>query len=126
MVTAGTGSGKTLAFYLPALCTIGESVADDPAHGVRSLAIYPRNELLKDQFSSLIRQVRDLQQAHATERPIVIGTWFKATPYSAQFVSQGRADDWAEVREGGPLAGWRCPFPACPSLRGPLFLAAPH
>jgi hypothetical protein len=121
MVTAGTGSGKSLAFYLPALCTIGESVADDPVHGVRSLAIYPRNELLKDQFSSLLRQVWDLQQARATERPIVIGTWFRATPYSAQFVSQGRAEDWAEVREGGRVVGWRCPFLNCPSCSGAMF-----
>lgn len=118
MVTAGTGSGKSLAFYLPALSAIGESIADDPAHGVRSLAIYPRNELLKDQFSSLMRLARELQQARATERPVVIGTWFGATPYSAQFVSQGRADDWAEVREGGRLVGWRCPFLDCPSCGG--------
>jgi hypothetical protein len=124
MVTAGTGSGKSLAFYLPALCAIGESVADDPAHGVRSLAIYPRNELLKDQFSSLLCRARDLQQAHATERPIVIGTWFGPTPFSAQFVSQGRADDWAEVREGGRLAGWRCPFLDCPSCGGAMIWPA--
>jgi hypothetical protein len=124
MVTAGTGSGKSLAFYLPALCSIGESVADDPAHGVRSLALYPRNELLKDQFSSLIRLAWDLQQAHATKRPIVIGTWFKATPFSAQFVSQGRADDWAEVRQGGRLAGWRCPFLDCPSCGGAMLWPA--
>jgi hypothetical protein len=124
MVAAGTGSGKSLAFYLPALCMIGESLVDDPAHSVRSLAIYPRNELLKDQFSSLLGQVRVLQQAHATERPIVIGTWFGATPYSAQFVSQGRADDWAEVREGGRLAGWRCPFLDCPSCGGAMIWPA--
>jgi hypothetical protein len=121
IVTAGTGSGKSLAFYLPALCMIGESVADDLAHGVRSLAIYPRNELLKDQFSSLLGQVRVLQQAHATERPIVIGTWFGATPYSSQFVSQGRADGWAEIRQVGRLVGWRCPFLDCPSCGGPMF-----
>ena len=80
IVTAGTGSGKSLAFYLPAFCTIGESIADSPAHWVRSLAIYPRNELLKDQFSALLRQAREVQQASATRRPIVIGTWFGSTP----------------------------------------------
>jgi hypothetical protein len=124
MVTAGTGSGKSLAFYLPALCAVGDSVADDPAYAVRILAIYPRNELLKDQFSSLLRQARDLQQAHATERPIVIGTWFRATPYSAQFVSQGRADDWAEARVGGRVVGWRCPFLDCPSCGGAMLWPA--
>ena len=97
MVTAGTGAGKSLAFYLPALCTIGESIADAPAHGVRCLAIYPRNELLKDQFTRSC-SARDLQQARATGRPIVVGTWFGATPSSAQSVIRGQADGWAEVR----------------------------
>ena len=111
MVTAGTGSGKSLAFYLPAFCAIGESIADDPAHGVRSLAIYPRNELLKDQFSALLRQARELQQASATGRPIVIGTWFGATPYSAQSVSQGQADGWAEVKARRPPRRLAVPLP---------------
>jgi len=118
MVTAGTGSGKSLAFYLPALCAIGESIAEDPTHRVHSLAIYPRNELLKDQFSALLRQVRDLQQAKATERPIVVGTWFGATPLSAELVAQGRVDDWKEFKSAGRLLGWRCPFLDCPSCGG--------
>lgn len=124
MVTAGTGSGKSLAFYLPAFCAIGESIADDPAHGVRCLAVYPRNELLKDQFSSLLRQVWDLKQAHATERPIVIGTWFKATPLSSWFVAQGWAEGWTEVNARGGLAGWKCPFLDCPSCGGAMFWPA--
>jgi hypothetical protein len=114
MVTAGTGSGKSLAFYLPALFSIGESIADDPAHRVHSLAIYPRNELLKDQFSSLVGQVWDLQQSRATERPIVVGTWFGATPSSAQSVARGQAGGWTERKEMGRLVGWQCPFLDCP------------
>jgi len=124
MVTAGTGAGKSLAFYLPALCAIGESIADDPASGVRCLAIYPRNELLKDQFRSLLGQVRNLELAQATERPIVVGTWFGATPPSARSVVQGWSDGWGEVKERGRVVGWRCPFLDCPSCGSAMFWPA--
>jgi len=124
MVTAGTGAGKSLAFYLPGLSAIGESIADDPASGVRCLAIYPRNELLKDQFSSLLGQVRNLELAKATERPIVVGTWFGATPFSARSVVEGWSDDWAEVKQRGRVVGWRCPFLDCPSCGSAMFWAA--
>jgi hypothetical protein len=49
IVCAGTGSGKTLAFYLPALVHLAGGLGSDP--WTRCLALYPRNELLKDQFS---------------------------------------------------------------------------
>jgi hypothetical protein len=124
IVTAGTGSGKSLAFYLPAFCAIGESIADSPTHWVRCLAIYPRNELLKDQFSALLQQTRKVQQASATRRPIVIGTWFGSTPYSAQSVARGQADGWVEVKARGRLTGWRCPFLDCPSCGNPMIWPA--
>ena len=49
MVGAGTGSGKTLAFYLPALSWIGSLC--DATRWTKAVAIYPRKELLKDQFA---------------------------------------------------------------------------
>src|SRR2546421_228688 len=58
IVTAGTGSGKTLAFYLPALVRIGESMGPD--FWVKTLAVYPRIELLKDQFGEAYRIARAL------------------------------------------------------------------
>lgn len=114
MVSAGTGSGKSLAFYLPALSAIGESIERDSAHRVHSLALYPRNELLKDQFSALLRQVRELRQAKATTRPIVVGTWFGATPGSASMVTAGAVEGWKEFTSAGGTRGWRCPFLDCP------------
>jgi hypothetical protein len=120
VVTAGTGSGKSLAFYLPTLSWIGESISADPAHGVRCLAIYPRNELLKDQLATLIEQARTLQGSEATERPIVIGTWFGATPGSARLVVQNRYRDWAELKARNTVLGWRCPFLDCPSCGQPM------
>ena len=59
IVTAGTGSGKTMAFYLPALLAIADQVrADD--FWTKTLAVYPRNELLKDQFAEAYQQCRKL------------------------------------------------------------------
>jgi len=49
IVTAGAGSGKTIAFYLPGMIRIGEAIGVD--HWVKAVAIYPRIELLKDQFA---------------------------------------------------------------------------
>ena len=49
IVTAGTGSGKTLAFYLPALAWLAQEI--DDTYATRVIAIYPRNELLKDQLA---------------------------------------------------------------------------
>ncbi|GAA6620061.1 DEAD/DEAH box helicase [Scytonema sp. NUACC26] len=50
IVSAGTGTGKTLAFYLPALAHISDLVNKNE-YWSKALAIYPRNELLKGQFS---------------------------------------------------------------------------
>ena len=55
MVTAGTGSGKSLAFYLPVLARIGDLNQASTAGSVKALAIYPRNELLKDQLRAVLR-----------------------------------------------------------------------
>lgn len=57
MVTAGTGAGKTLAFYLPGLALLGARL-DAPSGGAaRILAVYPRQELLKDQMSTAVKQI---------------------------------------------------------------------
>ncbi|WP_156758349.1 protein DpdJ [Actinokineospora pegani] len=104
VVSAGTGSGKTLAFYLPALSRMS---AEKPASG-RAVAIYPRNELLKDQFATALAEIRRLRQAGG--RQLTIGAYFGPTPFS--------------VNEPPPAwGGWRkrgkryiCPFLTCPSL----------
>jgi hypothetical protein len=55
VVSAGTGSGKTKAFYLPALAYTVHG--RDHGRWARVLALYPRNELLKDQLSEALAQV---------------------------------------------------------------------
>ena len=59
VVGAGTGSGKTLAFYLPALAQLAARGVPSP----RVVAIYPRNELLKDQLATAMQEVRSLRAA---------------------------------------------------------------
>lgn len=50
IVTAGTGAGKTLSYYLPALFSILKKT--DTEYFTKSIAFYPRNSLLIDQYQS--------------------------------------------------------------------------
>ena len=54
VITAGTGSGKTLAYYLPVMIESAALVRPGD-FWVKSVSIYPRVELLKDQFSEAVR-----------------------------------------------------------------------
>ncbi len=108
IVTAGTGSGKTMAFYLPALLRIAEAVQTG-VNWTKALAIYPRTELLKDQFAETYRMARRLDGVMmAPRRPLTIGAYFGSTP------SRADRDDIAR-------RGWRsrhshfvCPWMPCP------------
>jgi hypothetical protein len=118
IVCAGTGSGKTLAFYLPALVHLcgGLSAEAWP----RCLAIYPRNELLKDQFSETYAQVRRLDDllVRSGRRKVRIGALFGATPRDADsFDSRWPPAGWRRV-----AGGYACPLLRCPrsGCRGAL------
>ncbi|WP_425985282.1 protein DpdJ [Ensifer sp. R-19] len=108
IVTAGTGSGKTIAFYLPAMIRIGEAIGSD--HWVKAVAIYPRTELLKDQFLEAFRMARAVDQALATNgrRQMRIGALFRSTP--------SRANERKLVEAEWPRRGqdFVCPFMRCP------------
>ena len=82
IVCAGTGSGKTMAFYLPALSSLVSDVLNSSESRVRVLAIYPRKELLKDQFNEAWEQCRKLDDLvyTATGRKLRIGAMFGDTP----------------------------------------------
>lgn len=110
IVGAGTGTGKTKAFYLPALSHIIGLVQKDN-FWTKALAIYPRNELLKDQFSETYLQVERLNVAFGTDLPrrIRIGVLFQFTPYRA---SLNDVSDW---RRG---QSYICPSLRCPRCEG--------
>ena len=111
MVTAGTGSGKTLAFYMPMLAWICDN--SDAAPGVQALALYPRNELLKDQLRVLVSYALRLRTAGGGEDPVSLATWFGPTPHSAQIVRDDKAKDWRKTSSGHVCPFLRCPGTAC-------------
>ncbi|MEZ9657438.1 protein DpdJ [Vibrio splendidus] len=120
IVCAGTGSGKTLAFYLPALTHIAnEKIAGRGGH-VQALAIYPRNELLKDQFIETWRQARKLDHLLG-EKKIRIGAYFGMAPKSATQleIKTTREDGSVRLRA---VSGWKkttigfvCEYIPCPN-----------
>jgi hypothetical protein len=114
IVTAGTGSGKTIAFYLPGMIRIGEAIG--PEHWVKAIAIYPRIELLKDQFAEAFRMARTIDQALEAHgrRPLTIGALFGKTPTRATR-QELAAKNW--VRRGEDFV---CPWMRCPRCDGEL------
>lgn len=116
LVSAGTGSGKTLAFYLPALARVAAHIQrDEPgSRWVKVLALYPRNELLKDQFAEVYEQARSLDAELAAKgrRKILIGTLFGPTPQSNKSVATGH-DKWPPHPDGLICEYIRCPTEGC-------------
>jgi hypothetical protein len=114
IVGAGTGTGKTLAFYLPALGQLVGRVRPD-SYWTKAIALYPRNELLKDQFAETFAQARKLDRvlADAGTRKLRIGAYYGQTPYTAAERDVSRA--WN--RQG---AGYVCPFLRCPGCGSAL------
>ena len=106
VVGAGTGSGKTLAFSLPALSLLSDRPPDSNATGV--IAIYPRNELLKDQLATALNEVERLRIAGGRE--IRIGAYFGPTPTSSRYDPDVRSG-WRKLQ-----SGWVCPYLTCRSL----------
>lgn len=110
IVCAGTGSGKTLSFYLPALTSLANEICRNPKAHVRILAIYPRKELLKDQFAETYAQCRKLDGLLQAEggRKIRIGSYYGDTIKSRQD-AQKKLDN----RTGIPFDLLRCPIKHC-------------
>ncbi len=113
IVTAGSGSGKTLAFYLPTLLHL---VTDpDRGKGTRVLAVYPRNELLKDQLLATLREVRRIRAADASLPAIRIGAYFGQTPLGGGSMPLPPYLGWHQIRRSGASI---CAFLVCPGLPG--------
>ena len=96
IVSAGTGSGKTLAFYLPTLMHLAADA--QLGKGTAVLALYPRNELLKDQLQATLREVRRLRHFHPKSPRLRIGVYFGPTPFGEGRNSIRVQQDWRNVR----------------------------
>ena len=109
IVTAGTGSGKTLAFYLPILTAIGEGVKPGDTW-TRALCIYPRRELLKDQFNEAYNLCQKAKQTLyiSNRRPISLGALFGGIPYASNERAVKKAN-WKKSSAGFISPVLRCP-----------------
>ena len=115
VISAGTGSGKTLAFYLPAYAVIAERLS--PAYWTKCLALYPRNELLKDQLREALANARRATPALVDRgrRRLVIGALYGDVPHASHnLMTPSRGTAWRRVSLGGQTA-YECPFVRCPS-----------
>lgn len=120
IVCAGTGSGKTLAFYLPAFMYISERLEENPR--TQCLAIYPRNELLRDQLKTAIQNARmvDSVLRKRRGRPFSIGALYGSVPSDARDLDKPwHRKSWPNVHCNGRKAR-RCPYFDCPECDAPL------
>ena len=110
VISAGTGSGKTLAYYLPAIIAIARRVRPGE-FWTKALSLYPRNELLKDQFNAVLSYLAQI--GDRAPRPIRIGTFFSSTPFES---SVGSVDDsnWDRFPSQHQTTPYVCPFAKCP------------
>jgi hypothetical protein len=108
LISSGTGSGKTKAFYLPALAKVATLV--DKHSWTKLIAVYPRNELLKDQCLKTVREVRTLRAS--TGISLTVGAFYGDVPGAA-----------ADIEKKWKARGSRriCPFLACPSCEKEMY-----
>jgi ATP-dependent Lhr-like helicase len=119
LVSAGTGGGKTKAFYLPLFIHLAEQ-ASPPSRTV-AVAIYPRNELLKDQLREAIRQ-SDLVHDALGWAPS-IGAFFGPTRPKAS--GDYKYSSWSEPGGNAPRVS---SYLVCPGVDcdAPLHWIAPY
>jgi hypothetical protein len=113
IICAGTGTGKTLAFYLPCFTAMVSELKAN-VFDTLCLAIYPRNELLKDQFHTAFINARRLDSVGS--RALRIAVFNGSTPKDAAAVRQ----TWQQHGPSWAPTGYVCPFFRCPNCRGDL------
>ncbi|MBA3430091.1 MAG: DEAD/DEAH box helicase, partial [Actinobacteria bacterium] len=108
IVDAGTGSGKTRAFYLPALIDIAASAGEQRV-GPHTLALYPRNELLRDQAREAMRVVEAIGPlAGPGSRPCRLAMLYGNTPYEKELDGTKDIKRWRRVG-----SAWETPYFPC-------------
>lgn len=115
VVCAGTGSGKTLAFYLPAYARMASRISPD--YWTKCLAIYPRNELLKDQLREALANARRIAPVLGArgKRKLVIAALYGDVPNAARDLLRPDSEiRWRRTTVSGGTA-FECPFIRCPN-----------
>ena len=110
VIAAGTGSGKTLAFLLPTVVHLAGLPGERSC--ASAIAVYPRNELLKDQIRAALERLLPASQAlsRARGRGVSIGVLYGSVPWKAAAVFE--KSEWR--KEEGPRGSARaCPFVRC-------------
>ncbi len=120
IICAGTAGGKTLAFYLPVYTALAERVSHE--YWIKCLALYPRNELLKDQLREAIANARLLNGVLRTSgrRPLLIGALFGQVPHAGRYLTEPSGNlGWRRLSVRGQ-AGYECPYIDCPRCSQPM------
>lgn len=114
IVGAGTGSGKTKSFYIPAFMQIAKSIESDESRYNRALAIYPRTELLKDQFKESLTEIEKLNNfmLNNGQRKITIGAYYGDTSRNAKDVIE--ENGYYSWKENKNKDGYIYPSMTCP------------
>ncbi|TCP53873.1 helicase-like protein [Tumebacillus sp. BK434] len=107
IVLASTGTGKTLSFYLPALTSIADQIEQQPKPYTKAIALYPRSELLKDQFMETYEEARklDARLKETSGRKLLIGAFYGDTPKNHKQIK------WKDEQQ---YQGYLCPYFICP------------
>lgn len=113
VVSAGTGSGKTLAFYLPAYAAM-TPLLNKSVFWTKCLALYPRNELLKDQLREALVAAKRISATlvNSGKRRLIVAALYGATPNDANRVRTGE-NQWEKLIVKGQRA-FECPYIRCP------------
>lgn len=117
VIGAGTGSGKTKAFYLPAFIKVMDAIRQDKTPWTKVLAIYPRVELLKDQYKEALTEIHKLNNIAKKHgiRPITIGCYYANTPENAEEIINKGNRRWKKTAKG-----YESPFFSCPTCGGKM------
>jgi hypothetical protein len=121
VIGAGTGSGKTKSFYIPAFAALIETLSKDQTNWTKVIGLYPRVELLKDQYREALSEILMLNSLcrDLGIRPLTIGGLYGDTPRQASDVHAHKDRQWKKVQ-----GGYESPFFSCPECSRPMIWRA--